>query len=264
EILKKGRTNAQESVRLMLAGLSKATLLLFDRGYFCFELFDDLQERGLWWISRSSYNATFQVMHICYQGDGVLDAIVRLGIYRRSQAKYPVRLVRFWVRGKQFTYFTNVLDPNHLPLAEIARLYARRWDIELAFRLLKDHLRLREIWSAKWEVIEAQIWSTLVLAQVFHALQVEIAAQAGVEVYDVSVDLLTRLVPQWIARGLSAVEHAVRFGREMGLIRPNTRHQVQVPWVDPSWVQSPPPSAIVPRKKGCYRSQRSASSKKAA
>src|SRR5262249_45361985 len=60
EILKKGRTNAQESVRLMLAGLSKATLLLFDRGYFCFELFDDLQERGLWWISRSSYNATFQ------------------------------------------------------------------------------------------------------------------------------------------------------------------------------------------------------------
>lgn len=244
EILKKGKTNAQESVRLMLAGLEKATLLLFDRGYFCFALFDELTERGLWWISRYCYNATFEVLHICYQGDGVFDAIVYLGVHRSGQAKYPVRLVRFWVKGKLYTYLTNVLDPHQLPLADIARLYARRWDIELAFRLLKDHLRLSEIWSAKWEVILAQIWATLVLAQIFHGLQVEIAARSGVEVFDVSVDLLVRLVPRWMQQGVSPVEQAVRFGRDMGLIRKSTRHQVQVPWVDPSWVQPPPPEAV--------------------
>ena len=255
EILKKGKTNAQESVRLMLSGLCKATLLLFDRGYFCFELLDELRERGLWWITRYSHKASFQVRHICYQGDGVFDAIIRLGVYRSGQAKYPVRLVRFWMGGKQYSYLTNVLDPHLLPLADIARLYARRWDIELAFRLLKDHLRLCEIWSAKWEVICAQLWATLLLAQVFHALQVQIAAQAEVEVFEVSVDLLVRFVPQWMQRGVSPVEQAVRFGRQMGLIRQSTRHQVQVPWVDPTWVVPPPPQALQPRDKVRYRSK---------
>ena len=118
-----------------LAGLKKGTLLLFDRGYFSFALFDELQELGLWWISRYAYNATFKILHICYQGDGVLDAIVYLGVHRTGQAKYPVRLVRFWVKGQLYTYVTNVLDPQMLSLADIARLYARRWDIELAFRL---------------------------------------------------------------------------------------------------------------------------------
>lgn len=132
------------------------------------------------------------VRHICYQGDGVLDAVVWLGARRADQARSPVRLLSFWHAGKQYRYLTNVLDPHRLSLADVVRLYVRRWDSELAFRLLKDHLQLHHLWSAKWSVIQVQLWCCLILAQIYHALQVEIAQRAGVEVFDVSVALLVR------------------------------------------------------------------------
>src|SRR2546430_13463638 len=79
-----------------------------------------------------------QWRHILYQGDGVVDVIVWLGKYRADRAKYAVRLVQFYHHGRLHRYLTNVLDPQQLSLADIARLYARRWDIELAFGVLKS------------------------------------------------------------------------------------------------------------------------------
>jgi hypothetical protein len=146
----------------------------------------------------------------------------------------------------------NVLDPAVLSVADVVGLYARRWDIELAFRVLKDHLNLHHLWSAKCSVVQVQLWCCLILAQVYHALQVEIASQSGVDVFDVSLDLLVRLTPGWLARGLTPLQQAVRFGRDLGLIRPSTRHRVEVPWIDPSWVVSPPPEAVQPRAKARY------------
>jgi hypothetical protein len=253
EIFEKAKANCKDAALQMLAGLQAGTLLLFDRGYLGFALFDALTQQGLWWISRYANHVSYQIVHICYQSDGVLDAVVSLGKYRADQARYPVRLLTFWYRGKHYRYLTNVLDPQVLPLADVARLYARRWDIELAFRLLKDFLKLNQLWSAKWPVIQLQVWACLLVAQVSHALQVQIAAQAGVEVFDVSLDLLVRLTPQWLQRGIGPQEHVVRFGRDLGLIRPSTRHQVEVPWIDPAWVIPPPASAIQPRVKVRHR-----------
>jgi IS4 transposase len=46
-------------------------------------------------------------------------------------------------------YLTNVFDPPQLSLADIARLYARSFDIELAFLTLKRELDLHSWWSSK-------------------------------------------------------------------------------------------------------------------
>jgi IS4 transposase len=97
---------------------------------------------------------SYQVSHICYQADGVLDAIVYLGTASSNQAQYPVRLIQFWLHGRHYRYLTNVLDPQVLRLSDVVNLYARRWDIELAFRALKDHLNLHHLWSAKWAVVQ--------------------------------------------------------------------------------------------------------------
>jgi len=227
--------------------LQAGTLLLFDRGYLSFPWFDELTELGLWWISRSANHASLQVRHILYQGDGVLDAIVWLGKYRADRAKYPVRLVQFSSQGHLHRYLTNVLDPYQLPLAEVARLYARRWDIELAFCVLKEHLHVSQLWSAKWEVVQVQIWAGLLLAQLFHGLQVQLAAQEGVEPFDVSIDLLVELVPPLLQRGIAPLPSLGRLGRELGLIRPSTRIRVQTPFVDATWITPAPPEALRPR-----------------
>jgi hypothetical protein len=209
--------------------------------------FDELTERQLWWISRSANHASMQVRHILYQGDGVLDAIVWLGIYRADRAKHPVRLVQFYHRGQWHRSLTNVLDPQQLSLADMARLYARRWDIELAFCPLKEHLQLSQLWSAKWEVVQVQIWCALLLAQLFHGLQVQLAAQEGVDPFEVSLGLLVQIVPRLLQRGLAPVPVLGWMGRELGLIRPSTRLQVQVPLVDATWITPAPPEAGRPR-----------------
>ncbi len=63
-------------------------------------------------------------------------------------------------------------------MAEIARLYARRWDIELAFLTLKEHLGLHLLWTSKLVSILQQVWACLIIAQVLQALRLEIACGA--------------------------------------------------------------------------------------
>ncbi len=247
EVWQEAVANCKQQARLLLEGLQVGTLLLFDRGYLSFPWFDELTERGLWWLSRYANHASMEVRHILYQGDGVLDAIVWLGRYRADRAKYPVRLVQYYQHGHLYRYLTNVLDPTQLPLAEVARLYARRWDIELAFDVLKEHLHVSQLWSAKWPVLCVQIWCALLLAQLFHGLQVQLAAQEGVEPFDVSIDLLVELVPRLLQRGIAPLPALGRLGRELGLIRPSTRLRVQVPFVDATWITPAPPEAWRPR-----------------
>jgi hypothetical protein len=258
ELWQEAVANCKQQARLLIEDLQVGTLLLFDRGYLSFPWFDELTERGLWWISRYANHASLEVRHILYQGDGVLDAIVWLGRYRADRAKYAVRLVQFYHRGQWHRYLTNVLDPQQLSLADVARLYARRWDIELAFGVLKEHLHVGQLWSAKWAVVQVQIWCGLLLAQLFHGLQVQLAAQAGVETFDVSIDLLVQLVPPLLLRGRAPLALLGRRGREVGLIRPSTRLAVQVPLVDPTWITPAPPEALRPRDSARYAQRKCA------
>lgn len=247
EFFANAKANCKEVLGTLLCAVPPGALLLFDRGYLSFAFFDQLTAQGFWWISRYANKVSYQVSHVCYQADGVLDAIVYLGVHRADQARYPVRLVQFWQHGRHYRYLTNVLDPRVLSVADLVSLYARRWDIELAFRLLKDHLHLRQVGSARRSVVQVYLWGCLILAQVYHALQGEIAMQAGVELFEVSLDLLVRLTPGWLARGQCPQEQAVRYGRQLGLIRPSTRHRIEVPWIEPAWVGPPPPEAVQPR-----------------
>ena len=64
-------------------------------------------------------------------------------------------------------YITNVRDPHTFPIRSIAEVYARRWDIEMALKLVKQHLKLHLLWSSKQVVILQQIWATLIISRSF-------------------------------------------------------------------------------------------------
>src|SRR5438132_6662333 len=140
--------NSKVHARCMLEGLAQGTLVLFDLGYFGFEWLDELTRRQLWWVSRLREKTSYSIIHTYYQSEDVFDGLVMLGT-RQARARYAVRLVRWREGVRWYTYLTNVLEPEVLPLAEIARLYARRWDIELAFLTLKEHLGLHLLWTSK-------------------------------------------------------------------------------------------------------------------
>jgi hypothetical protein len=81
------KANCKQHFLTLIEQVQPGVLLLMDRGYLSFALFDSLTRRGIWWISRYGNHASSHVSHICYQADGVLDAIVYLGTYRSDQAR---------------------------------------------------------------------------------------------------------------------------------------------------------------------------------
>jgi DDE family transposase len=230
--------------RALLSDLCLGTLLLFDRGYYSFEWFDELTRRGFFWISRLRARSSYHIVHVFVQKDGYLDAIVHLGIYHTDRAEYAVRLIQIGHGERSWSYLSNVLDPRVLSGAQVVELYRRRWDIELAFRALKDHLHVNLLWSAKWEVIQVQILAGIILAQVFHALQVEIAAEAHVDLFCVSMDRLIREVPPRVLRGESVHQVLHEQSRERGILRPHQRLAYWVPQIDEHEIVWPPASIV--------------------
>lgn len=247
------RTDPQQNEKVLardlLATLPSGTLILADLGYFAFHWFDDLTDAGDYWISRVRTNTSCIVEHTFVADGDTFDGLVWLGAYRADQAKHLVRLMRFRQGAQLRQYITNVRDPELLPLAEIARLYARRWDIEMAIQLVKEHLGVRVWWSTKDTVIHQQLYAVLIIAQIVQALRLEIAARAAVDVFDVSLSLLVRYLPRFAARGEDPVAVFVERGRAAGFIRPARRIQITTP--DPplayAWSVHPVPILRPPR-----------------
>jgi hypothetical protein len=237
----------QLHARDLVSGIPANSLLLFDRGYFSFAWFDDLTHAGYWWISRMRKRTTVTVVHTFYKRKGISDQLVWLGAYRADQAGEMARMVVFPLDGSTQTYLTNVLDPHRLPLHEIARLYARRWDIELAFKLVKRELKLHLLWSSKPQVLAQQVWATLIIAQVLLALWVEIAGRAKVDVFDVSLTLLVQYAPLLAADGQDPVEVLVTRGRLGGFIRPSRRTINRAPTIPPTSIRPAPPDLVTSR-----------------
>lgn len=228
---------------LLLEGLAPGSLILADLGYFSFPWFDYLTGQGFFWVSRLKENVTYEIKEVLAYDDrtGLLDAIVWLGKYRADRAAHAVRLVCFSGNGTRYHYLTNVLDASHLSMSDIAQLYARRWEIELAFKLLKCELGLHIWWGARPELVLIQLWIAFILAQLLHALQLHVALQAQVDPFDVSMHLLVELLRTSPVQPTPIIERLVQEGRALGLIRPSTRLQVVVPTPSSS-APCPPPT----------------------
>ncbi len=238
------RQNEKVAARDMLAYVPPGSLLLADLGYFAFAWFDDLTRLGYFWISRMRAKTSYTVLHVLYQADGVLDAIVWLGAHRADRAGQAVRLVSYTHQGKTWSYLTNVLDPARLPILLIGQLYARRWDIEMMFNMIKTHLHLHVLWSSHLTVVMHQVFAVFTVAQIILGLRSEIAQRANADVFEVSLDLLIRWLPRFAQNGEDPVQALVERGRDMLIIRPSSRLVVRAP-DPPLHLYAPLPADIV-------------------
>lgn len=242
--------NENERVKApsLLEYIQKEALILMDRGFLSFSWFDQLTQEGYHWITRLSKNSSYKVVHPYYQQGDTFDGLIQLGAYRADRARYIVRLVTFRVGETTHQYITNVIDPHLLSIHNIAVLYARRWDIEMAFKLIKRELGLHLFWSGKPVVILQQIWAVLLISQIWHGIQLEIAGKAGVDPFDVSLPLLVTHIPAW--NDVDFIALAVEGGRDVGFIRPSRRIRIQTPEVEiQDYLPLPPdiPLMITPR-----------------
>lgn len=223
------QANCKVDICSLLLDLPRHSLLLFDLGYFSFPFFDYLTQMQYWFICRLREKTTYQLVHVFYRHEGILDALVWLGSSHGARCGHLVRLVRFHDGQGLRCYLTNVLDPRQLSLPAIASLYARRWDIELAFLTLKEHLGLHHWWSSQPLLMQQQALLVLIVAQLLQALRVLIAAEAGRDPFEVSLPLLVRYVPQFIQQRQHPVAWVLTYGPVLGFFRPSTRLAVSAP-----------------------------------
>lgn len=241
EYIADAQQNERVLARQMVADLPAGSLLLADLGYFGFAWFDWLTDQHYDWISRLRAKTSYTVQHVFYQQGDVFDGLVWLGAYRADHAAHAVRLVQFQVGTTTYRYLTNVLDPVRLPIVMIAQLYSRRWDIELAFKLVKRELKLHLLWSAKTVVIQQQVWAVLIISQILQALRMEIAGRAQVDPYEVSMALLVRCLPDLARSGQDPVQAFIEHGRRVYLIRPSTRTVIRAPDIPVELIRPQPP-----------------------
>jgi hypothetical protein len=231
-----------------VADLPWHSLLLFDLGYFGFPWFDYLTERGLYWISRYREKTCDQLLHVYYQQGVILDAIVWLGSDHGARAGRAVRLVRFGDGQHLRMYLTKVRDPLLLPMSDIARLYARSFDIELAFLTIKELFGLHHWWRSQRPLILQQIAVVLLLAQLVQALRLHIAAQANCDPFDVSLPLLVKQLPHLLRARLNPVAWVLTYGRQQHVLRPSSRYHVVAPCIPPEQLLPLPADLVLTRK----------------
>ena len=95
-------------------------------------------------------------------GSGILSDAVGYMDGQQTMGKYPdkIRRIKYWdeENKREFIFFTNALDINPMMVAE---LYHQRWQIELFFKWLKQHLKIKKFWGNSENAVRIQIYSAI-------------------------------------------------------------------------------------------------------
>lgn len=87
--------------------------------------------------------------------------IVLTGFYTQKSYPETIRLVRFWDEEyeREFIYLTNA---KHIPALQVAELYKNRWQVELFFKWLKQHLKIKKFWGTSENAVKIQVYSAII------------------------------------------------------------------------------------------------------
>ena len=134
---------------------------LFDRGYLDFARLHTFHEAGSFFLIRAKRGLRFKRRYsqpVDRRNTAVLcDQIGVLEVFYSKQG-YPTPLRRIVVReesGERITFLTN---NTRLAPATLAELYRCRWQVELFFKWIKQHLRIKAFFGTSENAVKTQIW----------------------------------------------------------------------------------------------------------
>jgi IS4 transposase len=152
--------------RELCAGVQSGEIVLFDKGYIDFGHLRDLQERGVFWVTRAKENMDYVVVKKMPQSKD--DKIVRDEIIMLADPYKPapelMRRIVAWVEidGEQrlMTFLTNNLQWSPRSVAD---LYRCRWQIEVFFKQIKQTLQLADFLGHNANAVRWQVWMALLV-----------------------------------------------------------------------------------------------------
>jgi hypothetical protein len=143
----------------------KGSFYIADKGYTDFLRLYKIHTNGSFFVTRAKENLRFKRMYsrAVDKTTGVQsDQIGKLEIYK-SKNEYPANLrrIKFYdaEHDKDLVFLTNNMD---LKASEIAFLYKKRWAVELFFKWMKQHLKIKSFWGTTLNAVKIQVYCAVI------------------------------------------------------------------------------------------------------
>ena len=153
---------------------------IFDRGYLDFERLYHIHEQRAFFLTRAKRGSDFTIVEARLVDKRLglrCDQTIRLN-GPLSSKRYPECLRRIAFvddeTGKRLVFLTNNFD---LPAELIAALYKQRWQVELFFKWIKQHLKIKAFYGYSDNAVRTQVW----IAVAVYVLLAIIKKELGVE-----------------------------------------------------------------------------------
>ena len=167
---------------------------VFDRGYVDYERLYKIARLQAYFVVRAKSNLKFRRMYSkkTDKSTGVLcDQLGKLtGFYVSKDYPDKLRRVKFHDQetGRTFVFLTN---NNELSALDIALLYKNRWQVELFFKWIKQHLKIKSFWGTSENAVRIQIYTAIIsyclVAIVGHDLKIERSTYEILQVLGISL-----------------------------------------------------------------------------
>ena len=134
---------------------------VMDRGYLDFERLAHLDDAGSFFVTRAKSNlkARRRYSRPVDRSTGLIcdQTVLLTGFYSRQGFDRPLRRIKFNdpQTGKRLVFLTNNFA---LDAPTIAKLYKCRWQVELFFKWIKQHLRIKAFFGTSENAVKSQIW----------------------------------------------------------------------------------------------------------
>jgi hypothetical protein len=154
--------------------LPPGSIVAVDRGYYDFDLFTQWNRSGVFFVTRLKDNAVYEVVQdykVPLHSNILKDQDIRLSGPQTS-LKYPEQLRRVVVWDQETQKEVELLT-NHFNFGAttIGQIYRDRWEIELFFKVLKQHLKIKTFVGTSPNALKTQIWTALIAILLLRYLQ---------------------------------------------------------------------------------------------
>jgi hypothetical protein len=166
---------------------------VFDRGYNAFKELYRIHKHESFFVVRAKKNLQYKCIKWRRRmpRNVLTDSEIMLTDYITSKKyKEKLRLVKFYdeEQGREFSFLTNAF---HLSSLEVANLYKNRWQIELFFKWLKQHLKIKKFWGRTENAVRIQISAAIIayclVAIVQHDMRLERSTYEVLQILSISL-----------------------------------------------------------------------------
>jgi hypothetical protein len=143
----------------------KGGYYIMDRGYIDFERLSNIDQHKAYFVIRAKNNLQFTRISSerVDKSKGIIcdQQITLKGFYTHQSYDRVLRRVKFYdaEQKRTFVFLSNNLT---LPAIEIAMLYKYRWKIELFFKWIKQHLKIKSFWGTSANAVKTQIYIAII------------------------------------------------------------------------------------------------------